>query len=275
MVTKSIVEVEESVQGALEALPSILRSSLSTTITQQMGEALRILAPAGYRPVVELQENGRRKRRTASADNWSPETGEILISFSKESPSERSGRADSELPRAQFIGSHTRELLAIRDRQRQSAAPEPRVAESHRLVHGTERSSAARPAAQPRPNTPAVMPTTAPDSREEELCRALDEVERQGRAFVALKWFRDDVLPSKGFAWALDAEQRQGVLAAAIEKGLVVTSRIPNPRSPFPTTAVRLNRSRLAGRSDTRRFSPVRIHGEPLSSTILRDRGTY
>jgi hypothetical protein len=267
MAVKSIVEVEESVQGALEALPSILRSSPSTPVTRQIGEALSILAPAGYHPVVELQENGRRKRRTARADNWSPETGEILISFSKDSSSEQPQEREAEPPRAQFVGPRTREFHAIPERQRLREADSP----AHRIAV----SQSARPPAPLRHQESEAVSATPPDFREEELCHALDEVERQGRAFIALKRFRDDVLPSKGFSWTLDAEQRQGVLAAAIEKGLIVTSRIPNPRSPFPTTAIRLNRTRFAGGSETRRFSPVRIHGEPLSSTILRDRGTY
>jgi hypothetical protein len=235
METKSIAEVEQSVQGALEALPLILRSSPISPLTQQITEAIKILAPAGYHPVVELQKNGRKKRRTASAEkNWSPETGEILISFSKDESAYQQGfGADVRQPQKPATPTRENEISA----QSKSDGP----------------------------SLPAEI---------QELCRTLEDVERQGRAFVALKWFRDDVLPATGYAWALHAEQRQKVLASAIEKGLVVTSRVPNPRSPFPTTAIRLNRSPVPAQSPGQRYAPVRIQGEPLSRTILRDRGT-
>lgn len=203
----------------------------------------------GYHPIVELQENGRRKRRTASADNWSPDSGEILISFSKNS--------------TQPMARHFEE----------SPAP---VQRANRVT-----GRAVSPSRENAPNRSRISsdslvpPESAVESPERELCRALEEVERQGRAFIALKWFRDDVLPATGFTWVSDPEHRQAVLTSAIAKGLIATSRVPNPRSAFPTTAIRLNRAPVAPQSEGQRYSPVRIHGEPLSSTILRDRGTY
>jgi hypothetical protein len=272
MATKSISDVEESVQGALEALPSILRSSPATSLTRQLGEALAVLVPAGYRPVVELQENGRRKRRTASADNWTPETGKILISFSKDSSSQQVQKSASEPPpQPVFVGPRTHQLLEIVATERARTAS----------ARSVQASTPSQPPRMPAPNriqassNLAAPPTAVSDAQKQELCRALDEVERQGRAFIALKWFRDEVLPSKGFAWVSDPEHRQAVLAEVIAEGLIVTSRVPNPRSPFPTTSIRLNRAPVSPQSEGKRYSPVRIQGEPLSSTILRDRGTY
>lgn len=230
MTNLSILDVEESIQNALE--------SLRSKPPAQIAAALAFLAPEGYHPVVELQEEGRKKRRTASAENWTPETGEILISFTKG-------------PR--------------RHVQKPAYSSEPDVFEPRSIP-------------SPQHDEPigsrAVKRTTASahSSTQQEVCGALDEVERQGRSFVALKWFRDEVLPAK-FAWAARPEERQAVLAKAIEDGLIVTSRIANPRSPFPTTTIRLNRSRVAFEESTRRFAPIRIQGEPLSSTLLRDRG--
>lgn len=271
MESKSILEVEESVQGALEALPSIVRHSSSTPTMRQIGAVLDILAPAGYHPVVELQENGRRKRRTASAENWNPETGEILITFSREQSVERPERAAESTAPPVFLGPRHRHLMAIREQQYadRGSAVDDKGAVSSR---SSQMTAAAPASTQTFAGSAASAPTNLDDA-EQDICRTLDEVERQGRAFIALKWFRDDVLASKGFAWAVEAEGRQAVLARAIEKGLVVTSRVPNPRSSFPTTAVRLNRSKLAGQAEGQRYSPIRIQGEPLSSTILRDRG--
>ena len=92
---------------------------------------------------------------------------------------------------------------------------------------------------------------------------------------MAIKWFRDEFLPAKGYAWAKTPDECQNVLARAISEGWIVTSKIPNPMSPlYPTTTIRVNRQKQA--RSTRpmsRFRPVHISGEPLSSTILRDRG--
>lgn len=208
-----IFEAEESVQDALESLRNL-------PVNAKLTAVLDLLAPQGYHPVVELQENGRKKRRNASLDNWTPKTGEILISFEPD-------------------------------------------------VHGLEQKQRGTSSATEASKTKASV------TPEEELCMALEEVERQHWSFVALKRFRDEVLPSKGYTWAADQEKRQAVLASAVEKGLVLTSKIPNPRSPFPTTTIRLNRSRMQDASGERRFAPVQIKGEALSSTILRDRGSH
>jgi hypothetical protein len=259
MQTKTIVDVEESLRNALEAMPSIARGNPSNATAQQLAEAAKIWA--GYHLVVELHQsgkNGRRKRRSASADNWTPDTGKIVISFDRDTHSETSDTNALNPPRP-FASLQTG----------------PSNVPANAAVAFPAMSSASadlRNATLSDPPTPSV---DSPDSREQELCRALGEVERQGLAFVGLKRFRDFVLPAKGYSWASDPEQRQFVLAAAIQKGLILTNRIPNPRSPsFPTTTVRLNRSKAANQIEGQRYSPVRIQGEPLSSTILHDRGT-
>jgi hypothetical protein len=260
MQAKTIVDVEMSLRNALEALPSIARGNPSNATAQQVAEAAKIWE--GYHPVVELHQlgkKGRRKRRSASADNWTPDTGKIVISFNRDIQSEISDRnsLNPSRPSANLQNG-----------------------EAGLRASATIASLARGPADSSVPRTtvsdPLVSSVDQPDSREQELCRALEEVERQGLAFVGLKRFRDFVLPAKGYPWTSDPEQRQSVLAAAIQKGLVLTNRIPNPRSPsFPTTTVRLNRSKVANQIEGQRYSPIRIQGEPLSSTILRDRGTY
>jgi hypothetical protein len=117
--------------------------------------------------------------------------------------------------------------------------------------------------------------TMKADGDMEEVCRALAEAEI-GRSFVALKWFRDELLPAKGYAWATALEDRHAVLTRAITGGWILTGKVTNPRAPqHPTTTVRVNRQRQSHfpGGEARRFRPVPIHGEPLSQTILRDRG--
>jgi hypothetical protein len=124
----------------------------------------------------------------------------------------------------------------------------------------------------------AVPPSDDPLS---DLIRALDRTEsRPGYDFVALKWFRDTALPSEGFSWATTDSARQNILRDAIDRRLILTSKVPNPKSPqFPVTAIRLNRlmpevSAILGRphDGVPDFQPVSIRGEKLSSTVLRDR---
>ena len=112
------------------------------------------------------------------------------------------------------------------------------------------------------------------DARVKELCSALAEAERGGHAFIALKWFRDSFLPRKAYRWNQHPESRQSVLAEAIQRGVVLTSKIANPKTPaYPTTTIRLNRAEAGIAEETQRFHPVSVQGEPLAMAIHEDRG--
>lgn len=114
-----------------------------------------------------------------------------------------------------------------------------------------------------------------------DLIQALDRAEsRPGYNFVALKWFRDTALLSEGFSWASTDSIRKNVLSDAINRRLILTNPVPNPKSPqFPVTAIRLNRLMPEVKAilgirggNVPDFHPVQIRGESLSATILRDR---
>jgi hypothetical protein len=113
------------------------------------------------------------------------------------------------------------------------------------------------------------------DVRVKELCAALAEAERGGHAFIALKWFRDSFLPRKVFRWNQHPETRQVVLAEAIQRGVVLTSKIANPKTPaYPTTTIRLNRAEAGIPEEAQRFHPVEVQGEPVAVAIDEDRGS-
>jgi hypothetical protein len=195
--------------------------------------ALRFLAPPGYQAIVELcSENGRSKRRTASADAWSPEEDEVRIYFERiegEEPAPRLSRA-------------------------------PRLTAAHAVGQDAE---------EEEPALPADM-----DMRVKELCAALAEAERGGHAFIALKWFRDSFLPRKAFRWNQHPDSRQAVLAEAIQRGIVLTSKIANPKTPaYPTTTIRLNRAEAGIPEEAQRFHPVEMQGEPVAVAIDEERG--
>jgi hypothetical protein len=113
------------------------------------------------------------------------------------------------------------------------------------------------------------------DARVKELCAALAEAERGGHAFIALKWFRDSFLPRKAFRWNQHPETRQVVLAEAIQRGVVLTSKIANPKTPaYPTTTIRLNRAEAGIPEEAQRFHPIEVQGEPVGAAIDQDRGS-
>ncbi len=204
-------------------------------LEQRLHSALQPLISQGFRPRVTLCDPKRKKRKNASAKNWSPESDEIRIRFEPD-PAASSSKPDTKPPQAPSTEV--------------SSGPVGRSA------------------------------TAAPDPLSD-LIHALDRAEsRPGFDFVALKWFRDVVLPAEGFAWVQSDSARQSVLRDAIEKRLILTSKTPNPRSPqFPVTSIRLNRllpevQAILGTSGlaSEDFKPVEIRGESLSTTILRER---
>lgn len=220
----TIPAAEEIIEDALNELAYSQDPGLT--------RALRFLAPPGYQAIVELcSENGRSKRRNASADSWSPEEDEVRIYFERISDGE----------------SYSRPARA------QRSAP----------VHTVEEEEPAE----------AVLPADM-DVRVKELCAALAEAERGGHAFIALKWFRDSFLPRKAFRWNQHPDGRQAVLAEAIQRSMVLTSKIANPKTPaYPTTTIRLNRAEAGLPDETPRFQPVAVHGESMTAVLDEERG--
>ena len=144
--------------------------------------------------------------------------------------------------------------------------PAPRQTRAPRAV--------AEPAFEDESEDPeAVIPADL-DARVKELCAALAEAERGGHAFIALKWFRDSFLPRKTFRWNQNPESRQAVLAEAIQRGVVLTSKIANPKTPaYPTTTIRLNRAEAGIPEEAQRFHPVEVHAGTISEAIAEERG--
>jgi hypothetical protein len=180
--------------------------------------AWKDLMPPGLVPVVRLEDKkGTKKRKDASADQWNPAEGRILVTFAK---------VDA--------------AAASKSSATQAACP-PRIADAIRSLDAAERDT----------------------------------------GFVALKWFRDSVLPARGLSWTTSIEARQSVIREAIDHGLFLTYKVSNPGTPaYPTTAIRLKRESAVVQSvlaagperPGRSFTPVKIANGPLSGTILRER---
>jgi hypothetical protein len=201
----------------------------------------RILQDLGYVVPETLQaraslldSSGRKKRSNASAENWSPVAGRIEIRFEP----------------------------ATHDQRQVNAVPAAISRVSAEVVETAQAGSGVHPA-------------------EMDLLTALHRAEsRPGWKFVPLKKFRDEILPQEHHRSMPTEVERRNVLNSVIDKKLVLLGRVINPRSPqFPVTTVRLNRlmpevravlGQTVGRDLD--FHPIEISGEPLSTTILRER---
>ena len=97
-----------------------------------------------------------------------------------------------------------------------------------------------------------------------------------------MKKFRDEILPCHPFppgAFQPADVHWEAAIRSGIEKRLILTSKVPNPKSPqFPVTSIRLNRlmpevqAALGQPKKDLDFHPIHIKGEPLSAIILRER---
>jgi hypothetical protein len=241
----SIPEAEEIVEDAL--------NELAFSSDPGLARALRFLAPPGYQAIVELcGENGRSKRRNASAGTWSPEEDEVRIYF------EPAGDGDG-------VARQARPPRALASHPANPGAGHSGNQDSH---HNGE----ALYDEDDDDGQEAIIPADL-DARVKELCAALAEAERGGHAFIALKWFRDSFLPRKAFRWNQHPESRQAVLAEAIQRGVVVTSKIANPKTPaYPTTTIRLNRAEAGIPEEAQRFHPIQVHGDSIAEAIQKER---
>jgi len=207
-------------------------------------QELQYFVPSNYRPRVSLLDaSGRKKRSTASAENWSPESGRIEIRF-EPARSER-----KEVAAVVLDGG----IESLPGKTENGADLSPTA----RYVHPAELD---------------LLRT---------LVKALDHSEsKPGWKFVPLKKFRDEILPSEHIPSIRTEVERHNLLRSAIEKRLILVGRVPNPKAPeFPVTTIRLNRllpevkAILGGGGEADMgFHPVEIKGEPLSTTIMRER---
>jgi hypothetical protein len=237
---KSTKAVQDSVEASNLSIPDAEEmieealNELAYSTDPGLTRVLHFLAPAGYQAIVELCSENGRSKRRNA----------LAGSWSPEEDEvriyfERIG-GDEEAPRP------TRAQRAV----------------SEQVFDEDEDDS-----------QEAVIPADL-DARVKELCAALAEAERGGHAFIALKWFRDSFLPRKAFRWNQNPESRQAVLAEAIQRGVVLTSKIANPKTPaYPTTTIRLNRAEAGIPDEAQRFHPVTAHGDSIAEAIEEERG--
>ena len=226
----SIAEVESAAASLLEALRTLPLNSEQSQIRD-------FLFPDGMTLVVQLEEDGRKKRSSAAAWNWNPKSGEIRIFLEPATGSTVISEPEISAP-----------PLAVKE--------QPPVANLSANAQST------------LIDKDAVTPDEVI-----QCCQALDSAEKSNRQFIALKWFRDIFLPTVDFVWARSSHRRQRVLSQAIDMGRIQAKKIANPKSTFPTMTVTLDRTMpIPGIGS--RFQPIIVRGEPVSTTLLRDRGS-
>ncbi len=238
---QTISDIEQTVQRGLEALRN-------APLNDQIAAALKFLTPPGYRPIAQLEEDGRKKRSTAAAWNWNPSTGSILLYFEPLCP----------VPAATGIPAPSLE------------SPQSKIPSAGFITHNRAQQLADEPLQQT--DLEEVTPLQI-----QQCCEALAVAEKAGKAFIALKWFRDNGLMALDYEWTASLTRRQSILAKAIEVGAILTSSIPNPRAPqHPTTTIKLNRESQYAQAIAPRFQPIRTNGGISASEILlRDRGRF
>jgi hypothetical protein len=209
-------------------------NELSFSTDPGLAQALHFLAPAGYEAIVELCGENGRSKR-------------------------RNAMASAWTPEEDEVRIYFERIDG------EEAAPRP--------ARASRASAAEHDFDEDDDGQEAVIPADI-DARVKELCAALAEAERGGHAFIALKWFRDSFLPRKAYRWNQHPESRQAVLAEAIQRGVVVTSKIANPKTPaYPTTTIRLNRAEAGMPDEAQRFHPVAAHGDSIAEAIEVERG--
>jgi hypothetical protein len=101
------------------------------------------------------------------------------------------------------------------------------------------------------------------EDRIRDLCAALAEAERGGHAFISLKWFRDSFLPRKTYGWNQSPGVRQAVLAEAIQRNIVLTGKVANPKTAaYPTTTIRLSLPEGGAEDESRQTQNLAVQGE-------------
>jgi hypothetical protein len=227
------ISVEQVEPRVARELETPLKAAL-----EQLGYAV----PKSLRLRVSLlSADGRKKRSNASAHTWLPESGRMQVWL--EPPSDEKTTLPTEVTRP------------------------------------AEVLSAARVTQAQRPESTAGLKAYVHPA-EAELLRALDHAESiPGWSFVSLKKFRDEILPTADVPSIRTDVERQSVLRSAIDKRLVLRKPVPNPKSPqFPVTSIRVNRLMpevqevLGIPKRGLDFRPIHIKGEPLSTTVLRER---
>ena len=228
----------------IEQIESDFAEKLDTPLKNTLQE-LQYAVPQNYQLCVSfLDANGRKKRSNASSDNWSPESGRIEIRFEPKSMDSKTNISDVSL-----------------------SLPSPMLTNG-----GIEKTVNHVPAAN-----------TSVPAMEADLLRALDRAESTpGWSFVSLKKFRDEILPTESIpstSAKLTDVHWQELIRSSIEKRFILVGKVANPKSPqFPVTTIRLNRLMpevqvvLGGGKSDLDFHPINIKGEPLSTTILRER---
>jgi len=251
-----------NISDAEVAASSLFAALRRVKLSPELEEIRDYLFPEGMAPVVQLEEDGRKKRSSAAPWNWSPKTGEIRIFQEPVLPSPpRTGEPKFPSNSGEAVSQpQTKPVNIGVSVSPASPLAFDRITPADINLRYSQTGGAA--VADDRITPEEVI----------ECCQALAAAEKANRQFTSLKWFRDNYLATVDFPWARSPQRRQRVLSEAIDLGRIDTKKISNPKSEFPTMTISLNRSMpIPGVAP--RFQPIAVRGEAVSTTLLRDRG--
>ena len=187
----------------------------------------------GYQIRLEIIENGRKTLGFVSCEDWKAASGEIRIKFGPVAAPGRHAFPGATGGAAEYDESGDREYVY------------------------TEQDYS-------------------------DLARALHDVEKACKpAPVPLEHFLDSCLPALDCDWCKWRGGRVNAVRRGIEDGIIFPSWMPDPDSPESwVKGLRLNNSHpfvvkvlYGANRGLDDFKPMEIRGEPLSETIIRNRG--
>jgi hypothetical protein len=109
----------------------------------------------------------------------------------------------------------------------------------------------------------------------QQCCVVLGEAEAVAQGPILLGWFRDDaLLHSHRFDWLGTPESRQRVIDKAVEVGAIKLHEVSDTSGSEPL-AMALSLVKFEPPRNGKRYNPIIVHGEPISQTLIRDRGGY
>jgi len=123
---------------------------------------------------------------------------------------------------------------------------------------------------EPMPESDGVNPLQI-----QQCCVVLEEAEKAGKSPITLEWFRDyALLHSYKFDWLESVEFRQRVIDKAIEEKVIRAVTIPS-KVGGGRNVTTVERVRVELPKDGQRYHPIVVRGEPVSVSMMRDRGRY
>lgn len=186
------------------------------------------LVPDGWVPVVQLREGGRKKRADARGEYWSPENGEVYITFAQLGERVKESLTKRAEEKAPFLTrGHREERVYTPPAAQFTPTPQPHTT----TWESREADATAAPSMSVTPEVLEIL---------QYLHSAESQAKEKGLPWVSLTWFRDNFI-SPSAAWY---DRRIEVLSHCLGVGYIEKGKGANPKNPtYPVTTIKVSSS--------------------------------